>query len=146
MPFAMYDSVPSGPRLLYDPANVDGAEPTYSRVVELLNAAQKSVHIHMYVWRNDDIGNRIGRAVLAAAERGVHITIIKDLGAMMFEYIEMNRKPFFQIPMSRMKTLTYRLLRPTFPDTYVQDDYDFDLGQHIMQHSSGPVKPDHAGS
>jgi cardiolipin synthase len=121
-------------RLLYDPGNKDGAEPTFARVVELLDAVQNSVSIHMYVWRNDRIGNRIGRAVLDAADRGVRITIIKDAGAVMYEQIEMNRKSFFNLPVSRRKALKYRLLRPTFPDTFVEDDYDFDLGRRVMQH------------
>ena len=32
----------------------------------------------MYVWRSDEAGNRVGEAVLEAAERGVKIKIIKE--------------------------------------------------------------------
>jgi len=131
----MSDTGPVTVRLLHDPENQDGAEPTFSRVVELLNAARHSVTIHMYVWRNDASGNRIGKAVLNAADRGVEIAIIKDLGAGMYERIEMNRKSFFNLPVSRWKRFTNRLAGWTFPDTHVEDDYDFELGYRIMQHS-----------
>ncbi len=136
----MNDPPPSAVRLLHDPENQDGAEPTFSRVVDLLNAARRTVEIHMYVWRNDAVGNRIGAAVLDAARRGVRITIIKDVGAVMYERIEMNRKSFFDRPLSRGKAWKYRLLRPTFPDTYVEDDRGFELGQRVMRHPNVCMK------
>ncbi len=57
------------------------ADPTFDLVVEELGKARKSVEIFMYVWRADQTGHRVGEAVLAAAERGVKIRIIKDIGA-----------------------------------------------------------------
>jgi cardiolipin synthase len=122
--------------LLYEPGADDGAEATFSTVLHYIATAQTSIDIHMFVWRNDDIGNRIGKAVLAAAERGVKVRIIKDVGAFMYERIEMNRKSFFNIPIATSKRLTYKALQPSFPDTYCQDDYTDALGQQLMAHTN----------
>ena len=54
--------------LLDNPQIADGAEPCFSRVVERIRAVEERLEIHMYVWRNDAIGNEIGAAVLGAAE------------------------------------------------------------------------------
>ena len=79
-------------KLLHSPSEKDGAEETFNAVLEQIGAARNKIAIHMYVWRSDAIGNQIGEALLKAARRGVEVTIIKDLSAMMYERIEMNRK------------------------------------------------------
>jgi|GEM_PF-2513867 phosphatidylserine/phosphatidylglycerophosphate/cardiolipin synthase-like enzyme len=81
-------------RSLSDLSNSDGAAMTFDRVIRLIQNASESIVIHMFVWRNDEIGNQIGREILAAADRGVKIHIKKDVGAFMYERIEMNRKSF----------------------------------------------------
>ena len=81
-------------RSLSDLSNSDGAAMTFDRVIRLIQNASESIVIHMFVWRNDEIGNQIGREILAAADRGVKIHIKKDVGASMYERIEMNRKSF----------------------------------------------------
>ena len=117
--------------LLSDLNDSDGADLTFQRVLNRIDAATQSIVIFMFVWRNDDIGNAIGERILQAAERGVRILIKKDVGAFMFERIEMNRKSFFNKPVSLFTRLAYRLRGWTFPDTYVEDDYNFDLGQKV---------------
>ena len=121
-------------QLLSDPQAEDGAQATFHAVLQGIREARESIEIHMFVWRNDDIGNEVGRAVLDAAERGVKVTIIKDLGAFMYERIEMNRKSFFNKPISSKQAFIYKMVAPTFPDTYVEDDYDDELGWKIIDH------------
>lgn len=120
--------------LLSDPDAGDGAAATFDAVLEGIRMARKTIEIHMFVWRNDEIGNAVGRAVLEAAQRGVQIRIIKDLGAFMYERIEMNRKSFFNKPISRKQALIYRLLAPTFPNTYCEDNHTDELGREIIHH------------
>ena len=112
----------------------DGAAPTFDRVEELLAEAERSVEIFMCVWRNDEIGNRLGQAVLAAARRGVRIRIKKDVAAVMYERIEMNRKSFFHLPLSTLRRWKFRVFGLTFPDTYVEDDFDDEVGAAVMSH------------
>ncbi|MDX1680342.1 MAG: phosphatidylserine/phosphatidylglycerophosphate/cardiolipin synthase family protein [Akkermansiaceae bacterium] len=128
--------MPSEPaiHLLSDPQAEDGAAATFHAVLRGIREARESIEIHMFVWRNDDIGNEVGRVVLEAAERGVKVKIIKDLGAFMYERIEMNRKSFFNKAISKKQSLIYKLLTPTFPDTYCEDDYGDELGNQVINH------------
>ncbi len=93
----------------------------------------------MYVWRSDKIGNEVATAVLAAADRGVKIRIIKDIGAFLFERIEMNRKSLFNRPLPTLKRIVYKLITPTFPKTYVKDDHTDELGHKLIAHPNVTV-------
>jgi len=123
-------------RLLSDLSNKDGAAMTFDRVIQLIHNAADSIVIHMFVWRNDEIGNQIGREILAAADRGVTVHIKKDVGAFMYERIEANRKSFFNVTISRVKRLIYKINALTFPDSYVEDNYDDSLGRQVMAHQN----------
>ncbi|MEM8954273.1 MAG: phosphatidylserine/phosphatidylglycerophosphate/cardiolipin synthase family protein [Verrucomicrobiota bacterium] len=127
---------PNPPTLLHDPTNpaTPAAFPTFNRVLREIAQAQSSIHIHMYVWRNDAIGNQIGQSLLVAAQRGVKIHILKDKGAIMFERIEMNQKSFFHTKLPKLKTLTLSFVGRTFPDTYIKDDHTPKLGQALAAH------------
>lgn len=120
--------------LLDEPQAEDGAAATFDAVLQGIRESRQTIEIHMFVWRNDAIGNEVGRAVLEAAERGVKVKIIKDLGAFMYERIEMNRKSFFNKAISRQQALIYKLLTPTFPNTYCEDECDDALGKQLMAH------------
>jgi cardiolipin synthase len=126
--------------LLSDIENPDGAEMTFRGVQEHIRAARRSIEIHMFVWRNDAIGNEIGEAVLEAAERGVAVRIIKDVGAFMYERIEMNRKSFFNTPISFKNRVVYGLIRPTFPSTFCEDERTDELGWRVMNHPNVSIE------
>ena len=116
------------------------ADPTFDLVVAELEKARESVEIFMYVWRADEAGTRIGEAVLAAAERGVKVRIIKDIGAIMCEVIEMNRKPFFPRRIPLLKRIIYKVIGRTFPDTFVEDEYNQELGALLLSHPNVTVE------
>ena len=69
--------------LLHEVNEPDGAEKTFSKVIELINSAKSSIIIHMYVWRSDNIGNAIGDALCDAADRGIKIQIKKEWSAIL---------------------------------------------------------------
>ena len=116
------------------------ADPTFDLVVRELGRARESVEIFMYVWRADEAGCRVGEAVLEAADRGVRIHVIKDVGALMFELIEMNRKPFFPRKVPLWKRLAYKLIGFSFPDTLVRDTHDQALGVRLLAHPNVTVE------
>jgi len=126
--------------LLSDSSAADGAAMTFDRVQRRMARASDSILIHMFVWRNDRIGNLLGREVIAAADRGVKIHIYKDVGAFLYERVEMNRKSFFNIPISRAKRLMHRISAWTFPDTYVQDSHTDDLGRQVLGHDNVTIE------
>jgi cardiolipin synthase len=122
--------------LLSDPLSPDGADMTFKRVIQRIGEAGKTIEIYMFVWRNDAIGNEIGRAVLEAADRGVRIRIKKDRGAIMYERIEMNRKSFFHTELPPLTKAKFAVFQPTFPTTFVKDDFDRTVGNQVRDHEN----------
>jgi phosphatidylserine/phosphatidylglycerophosphate/cardiolipin synthase-like enzyme len=115
------------------------APATFDLILREIAVAKESIEIFMYVWRSDKIGNEVATAVLAAADRGVKIRIIKDIGAFLFERIEMNRKSLFNRPLPTLKRIVYKLITPTFPKTYVKDDHTDELGHKLIAHPNVTV-------
>src|SRR5258708_4484285 len=64
-------------------------------ILDRVRAAEKSVEIRAFMWRDDGAGNQLGEAVLAAADRGVTVTIHKDRIAAVYEYTGGNKQSFF---------------------------------------------------
>src|ERR1043165_2715723 len=67
----------------------------YQRILERVRNAKKSVEIRAFLWRDDEAGNMMAEAVLAAADRGVKVTIHKDRIAAVYEYTGGNKQSFF---------------------------------------------------
>ncbi|MBK9069984.1 MAG: phosphatidylserine/phosphatidylglycerophosphate/cardiolipin synthase family protein [Myxococcales bacterium] len=81
----------------------DGAAPTllgdgpaaFATILDRIAGAQRQVVIRAFLWRDDAIGNQLAAALLAAAERGVQVTIYKDRIAAVYEYTGGNKQSFF---------------------------------------------------
>ena len=58
---------------------------TFPALIDAINAAKVSLDINMFIWRDDAIGNEMAEAVLAAAERGVKVTISVDRYGVVLE-------------------------------------------------------------
>ncbi|MBM7555726.1 phospholipase D-like domain-containing protein [Halanaerobacter jeridensis] len=71
------------------------ADEAYSEILTQIRLAQESIHICMYIWRDDKIGNLIAQELLEAANRGVNIKIIKDKAGSVFERVELEKQSFF---------------------------------------------------
>jgi len=67
----------------------------FQQIVEKVRNAERSVEIRAFLWRDDEAGNMLGDAVLAAANRGVMVTIHKDKIAAVYEYTGGNKQSFF---------------------------------------------------
>ena len=127
-------------KLLHSPKEKDGAEKTFETVIRLIDSAKKNIKIHMYVWRSDEIGNVIGQALLRAAERGVKINVSKDQSAMMYERIEMNRKSYLPCEPSKLNRLWWKIIAPTFPNTFIDDQFINGAGQELVNHSNVQIE------
>ena len=55
----------------------DGPE-TFDDMLELIHGAKQSVALESYIFRSDDVGQRFGDAITAAAKRGVQTRILTD--------------------------------------------------------------------
>ena len=67
----------------------------FQAIVERIRGARVSLEIRAFLWRDDEAGNILGDAVLAAADRGVRVTIHKDKIAAVYEYAGGNKQSFF---------------------------------------------------
>ena len=67
----------------------------FQAILARITAAERSVEIRAFLWRDDEAGNLLGKAVLAAAERGAKVTIHKDRIAAVYEYTGGNKQSFF---------------------------------------------------
>ncbi len=70
-------------------------EAAFQAILERIRGAKKSVEIRAFLWRDDEAGNLLGAAVLAAADRGAQVTIHKDRIAAVYEYTGGNKQSFF---------------------------------------------------
>jgi len=51
---------------------------TFDAMVELIDAARSTVSLESYIFRSDDVGERIGEALVRAAERGLSVRLLRD--------------------------------------------------------------------
>ena len=51
---------------------------TFDAMVELIDAAQSTVALESYIFRSDEVGERIGDALVRAAERGLTVRLLRD--------------------------------------------------------------------
>jgi len=72
-----------------------GGRGAFDRIIERIREAREQIEIRMFIWRKDSLGERIAEELAAAADRGVRITIRKDLLGSIHERAEENRMSFF---------------------------------------------------
>ena len=80
---------------LGNPRVLGTGDRAFPAICERIANAKRSVEIRAFLWRDDEVGNQLGEAVLAAAERGVDIVINKDRIAAVYEYTGGNKQSFF---------------------------------------------------
>jgi cardiolipin synthase len=78
----------------------------FSRVLELIEQANAKIDIQMFIWRDDEIGNQLLDALIKAAQKGIQITLRKDLFGSIFEKSEENKQSMFHKP-KHFKTALY---------------------------------------
>ena len=66
---------------------VDGRE-AFPEILRCISAAERSIRINMFIWRDDEIGNAIAAELLSAAERGVRVDITVDRYGVVLEKAE----------------------------------------------------------
>ena len=72
---------------------IDG-EAAFGKVLSAIDATRNSIYIQTYIWKDDQIGRHMVKKLKAAADRGVVVTIRKDVLGTVFELGDMlNGKP-----------------------------------------------------
>ena len=129
---------------------VDGKE-AFPEIINCINNAKKSININMFIWRDDHIGNEIGKAILEAANRGVKVNISVDRYGVVLEKAEENKKSFFhkkQTLIEKIKSKALEIIYPKKNTPKVKKDVCSDLYKAIMEHENISVdrhyKEDHS--
>ena len=123
---------------------VDGMA-AFPEILRCIHAAQKSIRVNMFIWRDDDIGNRIAAALLEAAERGVQVDISVDRYGVVLEKAEECKRSFFhkkQTLTEKIKTCTLEVLYPMPGAPKRARDEETELYRAIMTHPNIRVDRD----
>ncbi len=67
---------------------VDGKE-AFHEILQAIDAAQSSIHVQTFIWKDDHIGQQVATKLKAAANRGVKVTVRKDALGTAFEMADM---------------------------------------------------------
>ncbi len=94
---------------------VDGKE-AFPAILSAIENAKHHIEINMFIWRDDEIGNRMARAVLAAAERGVKVDLSIDRYGVVLEKAEECGLSFFHKRQSVIERIKSAYLRTVYPD------------------------------
>ena len=90
---------------------LEGGQEAFPEIIENIRNAKKSIVIHMFIWRDDDVGNELAQELLNAADRGVKVEIVKDLYGSSCEYGEESGKSFFHRELGKMDKVKATALR-----------------------------------
>lgn len=70
----------------------------FPEIINQIRLAKQEIVVHMFIWREDEIGLNVAEELLEAADRGVSITIEKDRYGLLLEYAEESQRSFFHSP------------------------------------------------
>ena len=77
---------------------LEGGRNAFPEIIRQIRTAEHEITVHMFIWREDRIGTEIARELIAAADRGVKITIEKDMYAVTLEYAEESQRSLCHRP------------------------------------------------
>lgn len=123
---------------------IDGKN-AFPVILDCIKNAKKSIYINMFIWRDDNIGNIIGEAVLEAANRGVKVDISKDKYGVVLEKSEEVKKSFFHKQQTLSEKIKYKTLELFYPMKNTPKngkDFETDLYLKIMHHPNINISKD----
>ncbi|MBT8491507.1 MAG: phosphatidylserine/phosphatidylglycerophosphate/cardiolipin synthase family protein [Deltaproteobacteria bacterium] len=136
--FAMADPVAGRRRLKL----LDSGRAAFREVVRCIDAANHSIEARTFLWRDDEIGNEIGRAVLRAAERGVQVIIHKDAVAAVYEYMAGTRQSFFHKELDGIQKFQTWFMGKVYTRADKVDPRPNPISQALLDHSNVQVLAD----
>jgi cardiolipin synthase A/B len=99
---------------------LEGGEAFFDRLFARVARATRSIELRCFDWRDDETGELAARALIAAADRGVRVTVLKDLVGATYEYYEGSQQSFLHKTIdwrTRREAMLLRLVygRPAWP-------------------------------
>lgn len=93
---------------------VDGRE-AFPEILRCISAAESSIRINMFIWRDDEIGNAVAAALLSAAERGVRVEVTVDRYGVVLEKAEESKRSFFHKKLTLSERVKIAALKALYP-------------------------------
>lgn len=93
---------------------VDGKE-AFPEIIRSINEATSSILVNMFIWRDDEIGNRIAKSILDAANRGVKVKLSIDRYGVILEKSEELKKSFFHKKTNLIEKIKILILKTFYP-------------------------------
>jgi cardiolipin synthase len=88
----------------------------FNEILRLCALARSSIQVNMFLWRDDETGNALARALLHAADRGVQVLISKDRFGGSYERAEESGQSFWNKspdPLDRMASFALKWAMPS---------------------------------
>jgi cardiolipin synthase len=86
----------------------------FAHLMRRIREARRTVDVRAYIWRNDETGRGVARALIEAADRGVQVRIAKDRDAASYEYYEGAGQSLFHPRMSLYDKIEASFLRVAY--------------------------------
>ena len=123
---------------------VDGKN-AFPEIIRCIDNAKASIKINMFIWRDDSIGNKIAKAVLDAADRGVRVYISVDRYGVVLEKCEEAKKSFFHKKQTVSEAAKICFLELLYPKNgrpgKVKDEYS-ELYERLTAHPNIEIHAD----
>lgn len=122
---------------------IDGKE-AFPEIINCINNATKSIKINMFIWRDDEIGNKIGEAILNAANKGVKVDISIDRYGVILEKCEESKKSLFHKEQNMIEKIKIKTLESIYQKDNKNKIKDTcsDLYKNIISHPNIIVNKD----
>jgi cardiolipin synthase len=72
-----------------------GGPAAYAHIFDRIATARRNIVVRAFEWRDDATGQALAQALLAAADRGIDVTIVKDHVGAYYEYLEATKQSLF---------------------------------------------------
>lgn len=124
----------------------------FPEIIRCIQYAKSSIEINMFIWRDDKIGNKIAKAILSAANRGVKVYLSVDRYGVVLEKSEESKRSFFHKTQSISEKIKIAILELMYPQNSkrgrIKDKYTRIYTQ-VMEHpniivSADEFKADHS--
>lgn len=120
-------------------------ESAFPEIIQCIEHAKSSIEINIFIWRDDNIGNKIAMAILNAAERGVKVHLSIDRYGVVLEKSEEYQKSFFHKTQTFSEKIKIKTLQFMYPENskkgYIKDEYS-EIYTRIMEHPNIIVNAD----
>jgi cardiolipin synthase len=91
-----------------------GGEAAFARILARIEGARRTVVLRCFGWRDDATGQIMARSLMAAADRRVQVSVLKDLVGATYEYLEGTHQSFLHKPVDRRTWLAVRGLMTAY--------------------------------